>query len=126
VQVIYDPAKLSFDDLLRIHLTTHDPTQLNRQGNDHGPQYRTAIFYADDAQRAAAQAVIDELTAEGLYGEPIVTTLEPLTEFYPAESYHQDYVRRNPSDAYVRFVALPKVAKVRKLYKDRLKPPPTP
>ena len=122
VQVIYDPAKLSYKDLLRIHLTTHDPTTLNRQGYDIGSQYRSAVFYADEQQRQDAQAVIDALAGEGIYDDPIVTTLEPLEGFYPAEDYHQDYVRRNPDDRYVRAVAVKKVEKVRKLYKDRLKP----
>jgi peptide methionine sulfoxide reductase msrA/msrB len=121
VQVIYDPSVLSYEDLLRIHLMTHDATQLNRQGNDIGRQYRSAIFYASDEEKAAAAAVIAKLNEEGFYKKPIVTTLEPLTEFYPAEEYHQDYVRRNPRDGYVRAVALPKVAKARKLFKDRLK-----
>ncbi len=122
VQVIYDPAKLTYKDLLRIHLTTHDPTTLNRQGYDVGPQYRSAVFYADEQQRQDTQAVINALAGEGVYDDPIVTTLEPLESFYPAEDYHQDYVRRNPNDRYVRAVAVKKVEKVRKLYEDRLKP----
>ena len=122
VQVIYIPARLSYKDLLRIHLTTHDPTTLNRQGYDVGSQYRSAVFYADEQQRQDARAVIDALAGEGFYDDPIVTTLEPLKGFYPAEDYHQDYVRRNPDDRYVRAVAVKKVEKVRKLYKDRLKP----
>jgi len=121
VQVIYDPAKLSYKDLLRIHLTTHDPTTLNRQGHDIGRQYRSAVFYADEQQRQDTQAVINALAREGFYDDPIVTTLEPLEAFYPAEDYHQDYVRRNPDDRYVRAVAVKKVEKVRKLYRDRLK-----
>ncbi len=121
VQIIYDPTTITYEDLLRVHLATHDPTQLNRQGNDIGRQYRSAIFYANEQERAAAGAVIAELTEKGTYRDPIVTTLEPLTEFYPAEAYHQDYVRLNPNDGYVRAVALPKVHKARKLFKDRLK-----
>ena len=121
VQIIYDPTKITYEDLLRVHLATHDPTQLNRQGHDIGRQYRSAIFYANEQERAAAGAVIAELTEKGTYRDPIVTTLEPLTEFYPAEAYHQDYVRLNPNDGYVRAVALPKVHKARKLFKDRLK-----
>ncbi len=124
VQIVYDPSVISYEDLLRVHLTTHDPTTLNRQGNDVGPQYRSAVFYADEQQKAAARSVIDALTEQGIYDNPIVTALEPLTGFYPAEDYHQDYVRRNPNDGYVRAVAVPKVAKVRKLYPDRLKPGP--
>jgi len=125
VQIIYDPATLSYKDLLRVHLATHDPTQLDGQGHDIGRQYRSAIFYANQQERAAAQAVIDELNSSGAYSKPIVTTLEPLTEFYPAEAYHQDYVRLNPNNGYVRAVALPKVHKARKLFKDRLKKTPT-
>ncbi len=128
VQLIYDPATISYEDLLRVHLATHDPTQLDRQGHDIGRQYRSAIFYANEQERVAARAVIDELTKSGTYDDPIVTTLEPLTEFYPAEAYHQDYVRLNPNNGYVRAVALPKVHKARKLFKDRLKTakPPQP
>ena len=121
VQIIYDPTVITYEDLLRVHLTTHDVTQLNRQGPDIGRQYRSAIFYANEQERAAASAVIAELTEKGTYRDPIVTTLEPLSEFYPAEAYHQDYVRLNPNDGYVRAVALPKVHKARKLFKDRLK-----
>ncbi len=121
VQIIYDPATITYEDLLRVHLATHDPTQLNRQGNDVGRQYRSAIFYANEWERVAAKAVIDEFTDKGTYRDPIVTILEPLTEFYAAEAYHQDYVRLHPDDGYVRAVALPKVRKARKLFKDRLK-----
>ena len=121
VQIIYDPATISYEDLLRVHLATHDPTQLDGQGHDIGRQYRSAIFYASQQERDAARAVIDELNESGSYGKPIVTTLEPLTEFYPAEDYHQDYVRLNPDNGYVRAVAVPKVSKARKLFKDRLK-----
>ncbi len=121
VQIIYDPATITYEDLLRVHLATHNPTQLNRQGNDIGRQYRSAIFYANEWERAAARAVIDEFTEKGTYRDPIVTVLEPLTEFYPAEAYHQDYVLLNPDDGYVRAVALPKVQKARTLFRDRLK-----
>lgn len=121
VQIVYDPATITYEDLLRVHLATHDPTQLDRQGNDVGRQYRSAIFYANEWERIAAAMVIDEFTGKGTYRAPIVTTLEPLTEFYPAEAYHQDYVRRHPDDRYVRAVALPKVHKARTLFKDRLK-----
>ena len=121
MQIVYDPATITYEDLLRVHLATHDPTQLDRQGNDVGRQYRSAIFYANEWERVAAAMVIDEFTGKGTYRAPIVTTLEPLTEFYPAEAYHQDYVRRHPDDRYVRAVALPKVHKARTLFKDRLK-----
>lgn len=121
VQIIYDPAKIDYRKLLEVHFATHDPTTLNRQGNDTGPQYRSAIFYANDQEKQAAKAFIDELTNAQAYGRRIVTTLEPLTEFYPAESYHQSYVCANPRQGYVRAVALPKVEKVRKLFADDLK-----
>ncbi len=121
VQIIYDPATITYEDLLRVHLATHDPTQLDRQGHDVGRQYRSAIFYANEWERVAAGMVIDELTEKGTYRSPIVTSLEPLTEFYPAEAYHQDYVRLHPDDRYVRAVALPKVRKARALFRDRLK-----
>lgn len=121
VRIIYDPAKVSYVDLLRVHFATHDPTTLNRQGNDIGRHYRSAIFFADEAERAVAQAFIDELTELKLFPRAIVTTLEPLTAFYDAEPYHQNYVCENPMQSYVRGVALPKVEKVRKEFKDMVK-----
>jgi peptide-methionine (S)-S-oxide reductase len=121
VQIVYDPAKVTFRKLLEVHFATHDPTTLNRQGNDTGPQYRSAIFYANDAEKKAAEEYLAELKASGEFSRPIVTTLEPLKEFYPAETYHQNYVCTNPNQGYVRAVALPKVDKVRKLFADDLK-----
>ena len=121
VQIIYDPEKIDFRKLLEVHFATHDPTTLNRQGNDVGPQYRSAVFYSNDAEKQAAQAYIDELTRAHAFDRPIVTTLEPLTEFYPAETYHQNYVCANPMQGYVRAVAMPKVEKVRKLFAGELK-----
>lgn len=95
VEVTYDPAIISYEDLLRFFLTkAHDPTQLNRQGPDVGTQYRSAIFYTDDAQKAASQKMIDTITAEGVWKKPIVTTLEPATTFWPAEDYHQQYYEK--------------------------------
>jgi peptide methionine sulfoxide reductase msrA/msrB len=113
VKIIYDPAIISRETLLRVHFATHDPTTLNRQGNDVGPHYRSAIFYANEEEKAAARQLMDELAAEGVFGRPIVTTLEPLTGFYRAEEYHQNFVCRNPRQGYVRAVALPKVEKLR-------------
>ena len=121
VRITYDPAKISYVDLLLVHFKTHDPTQLNRQGNDVGPQYRSSIFYQNAEEKALAKAFIEDVAASKLYRKPIVTTLEPLTEFFPAESYHQNYVCNNPTQGYVRAIALPKVEKVRKEFKDRLK-----
>lgn len=121
VKIIYDPRKIRYEDLLRVHFATHDPTQLNRQGADRGPQYRSAIFYADEQEKALAEAFIADLTEQKVFSKPIVTKLEPLDGFYDAEPYHQNFVCENPSQGYVRAVALPKVEKVRKLFKDQLK-----
>jgi len=121
VQIVYDPEKIGYRKLLEVHFATHDPTTLNRQGNDVGPQYRSTVFYADDEEKRAAQDFIAELTKAHAFAKPIVTTLEPLGEFYPAETYHQSYVCMNPLQGYVRAVALPKVEKVRKLFGDDLK-----
>jgi methionine-S-sulfoxide reductase len=121
VQIIYDPAKIDYRKLLQVHFATHDPTTLNRQGNDTGPQYRSTVFYANEDEKRAAQDTVDELARARAFDRPIVTTLEPLREFFPAETYHQNYVCANPRQGYVRAVALPKVEKVRKLFHDDLK-----
>lgn len=121
VRIVYDPAVIDFATLLQVHFATHDPTTLNRQGADVGPQYRSAIFYANDTEKAAAQALIASLNESKVFGKPIVTTLEPLTQFYEAERYHQNYVCDNPDNPYVRGVAWPKVKKVREQFGDRLK-----
>lgn len=120
VRVTYDPAVLATRDLLTVFLTTHNPTTLNRQGADRGTQYRSVIFYETDAQRADAEAVVAELTAAGVYDDPIVTEIAPLDTFYPAEDYHQDYYARNPSAPYCAAVIAPKVAKLRAQYLDKL------
>jgi peptide-methionine (S)-S-oxide reductase len=121
VQIVYDPARIDYRKLLEVHFATHDPTTPNRQGNDVGTQYRSAIFYANEKERRIAQDTIDELTRAGVFERPIVTTLEPLQAFYPAETYHQGYVCANPRQGYVRAVALPKVDKVRKQFVQDLK-----
>lgn len=121
VQVTFDPAEVSYEDLLRIFFTIHDPTTLNRQGHDVGTQYRSAIFYHDDAQRARAEAVMREITESGVWQAPLVTELVPLTRFYPAEEYHQDYFRKNPEQQYCQAVVAPKVGKLRKQFYQRLK-----
>lgn len=121
VRIVYDPKKIPLEQLFDIHFATHDPTTLNRQGNDVGPQYRSAVFYADAEQKAVAEKVIARLTEAGKFGDPIVTTLEPLKEFYPAEPYHQNYVCRNPYNPYVRAVSMPKVEKARALFPEALK-----
>jgi methionine-S-sulfoxide reductase len=117
VQITYDPALVDYDRLLDIFFASHDPTTLNRQGPDTGRHYRSAIFYADDAEKAKASAYIEKLEAEGLFGAPIVTTLEPLAGFYEAEDYHQDFAIRNPNHPYVLRNAIPKVDKVKKMLK---------
>ena len=121
IQIIYDPRRIPYEKLLEVFFATHDPTTKNRQGNDVGPQYRSAIFYADEREKALAAAYIEDLTDAKVFAKPIVTTLEPLTGFYPAETYHQNYVCLNPNQGYVRMVALPKVAKVREKFADLLK-----
>jgi peptide-methionine (S)-S-oxide reductase len=123
VQITFDPQVVTFEDLLHVFFTIHDPTTLNRQGADVGTQYRSAIFFHSPEQKATAERVIAELQAQKLWDEPVVTELKPLTAFYPAEEYHRDYFRRNPNQGYCRAVIAPKVAKVRKLYFDRLKQP---
>jgi peptide-methionine (S)-S-oxide reductase len=123
VDVHYDPAKVSFGELLRVFFSVaHDPTQLNRQGNDIGSQYRSAVFYETDDQRQVTEAYIRQLDAAGVYSDPIVTQLEPLTAFYPAEAYHQNFAARNPRQPYILAVAAPKMAKLVSTWPDHLKP----
>jgi peptide-methionine (S)-S-oxide reductase len=115
IEVRYDPAQISFGQLLKVFFSVaHDPTQLDRQGNDRGRQYRSAIFYASEAQRGVAEAYIDQLNRAGVFGSRIATKLEPLTVFYEAEAYHQRYAARNPAQPYVLYAALPKVEKLKK------------
>jgi len=123
VQITFDPTVVSFDDLLHVFFTIHDPTTLNRQGGDVGTQYRSAVFYHTPEQKVVTEKVIGELAAEHVWDDPIVTEVKPLEACYPAEEYHRDYYRRNPNQGYCRAVIAPKVAKVRKLYFDRLKQP---
>ncbi|MDR3763732.1 MAG: peptide-methionine (S)-S-oxide reductase MsrA [Acidobacteriota bacterium] len=119
VCVEFDPAVLSYRELLEVYFTAHDPTTLNRQGNDIGTQYRSVIFAAE-AQRKVAAEVIAELTAQHVFDSPIVTTIEPLKAFWTAEGYHQDYYAGNPNQPYCRLVVAEKVAKVRQKYADRM------
>ncbi|WP_137283533.1 peptide-methionine (S)-S-oxide reductase MsrA [Halorussus salinisoli] len=122
VQVEYDTDVLSYEDVLKVFFTVHDPTQLNRQGPDVGTQYRSAIFYHDDRQKEVAQQFLRELDAEGAYdGDDIVTEVEPLETFYEAEEYHQDYYEKNPNDQYCSIQAEPKVQKVREKFGDKVK-----
>jgi len=114
VQLEFDPAKVSYREILEIFFAIHDPTTLNRQGGDNGPQYRSAIFWHDEAQRDTANEVIASFTAEKAFSDPIVTEVTKLDRFWPAELYHQDYYRRNPAQPYCAFVISPKLAKYRK------------
>ena len=120
VQVTFDPQQISYQDLLEIFFTIHDPTTLNRQGNDVGTQYRSAIFYHNSEQKAIAEQVIKEVEAESIWERPIVTEVVPFTAFYPAEEYHQDYFKRNPAQPYCQVIIAPKVAKFRQKYTSRL------
>jgi peptide-methionine (S)-S-oxide reductase len=120
VQVTFDPSVLSFRDLLRVFFTVHDPTTPDRQGADIGTQYRSIILYHSDEQRETAKQVIDELSREKVWDDPIVTQLVPFTTFYSAEKYHQDYYSQNPNQPYCQIVIAPKVAKFRKAYLERL------
>jgi len=121
VQIRFDPAVISYRDLLEVFFTIHDPTTLNRQGNDVGSQYRSAIFWHSAEQRDAAEAFVASLAATGTHANPIVTEIVPSTTFWPAESYHQDYYRNHPNQPYCLFVVAPKVAKTRGRFADKLK-----
>lgn len=122
IKIAYDPARISFGQILKLFFSVaHDPTQVNRQGNDHGRQYRSAIFYASAAEKSVAENYIAQLERARAFSAPIATTLEPLNGFYEAEADHQDYAARNPGQPYIRAVSAPKVAKLRKHFRDRLK-----
>jgi peptide-methionine (S)-S-oxide reductase len=121
VQITFDPAVISYEDLLQIFFTLHDPTTLNRQGADVGTQYRSAVFYHTPEQKTAAEKVMAAIKASGIWDGKIVTELAPFTVFYPAEDYHQDYYRNNPGQPYCLAVIAPKIAKLRKQFLDRLK-----
>ena len=116
VRIAFDPDRVAYGQILRLFFAAHDPTQINRQGPDVGPQYRSAIFYANDAQKRAAERYIEQLTASGLFPAPIATTLEPLEAFHPAEEKHQDFVRRNAGTAYVEGHARPKIERIMATY----------
>ncbi|HEX7555442.1 MAG TPA: peptide-methionine (S)-S-oxide reductase MsrA [Leptolinea sp.] len=121
VQIQFDPAVITYKELLEVLFSIHDPTTLNRQGADVGTQYRSAIFYHSPEQQLEAQEVIGELTKEHLWDAPVVTEVVPLTVFYPAEDYHQEYFAHNPDQGYCQMVVAPKVAKFRKKFTSRLK-----
>jgi peptide-methionine (S)-S-oxide reductase len=124
VQLRFDPRTISYQDLLRIFFSIHDPTTLNRQGGDVGTQYRSVILTRGPEQARVAKEVIREFTEAGVFSRPIVTEVVPFVAFYPAEEYHRDYFRRNPGKAYCRMVIEPKVLKFRKQFLDRLMAPP--
>ena len=121
VQVTFDPSVVTYEDVLGIFFAIHDPTTLNRQGADVGTQYRSAIYYHSDAQKATAEALIARLNAEHIWPNPIVTEVTAAPVFYPAEDYHQEYFKRNPYQGYCQAVISPKVAKFRKQYSAKLK-----
>lgn len=122
VQITFDPAVISYRELLEIFFAFHDPTTLDRQGADRGTQYRSAIFFHSPEQKAAAERVIADLSAQQVWNAPIVTEVAPVQEFYPAEAYHQRYYQLNAGQPYCRATIAPKLAKLRKSYLDRLKP----
>ncbi len=121
LHIEYDPAQISFEELLEIFWQTHDPTTLNRQGADTGTQYRSVIFYHNEEQKEIAEKYKTQLDKSGVFANPIVTTLEPVTVFYPAEAYHQDYYNSNTGQGYCQFVIRPKVEKFRKVFSEKLK-----
>lgn len=121
VQIIYDPEVISYDDLLKIFWQTHDPTTLNKQGADVGEQYRSIILYNNEKQKEKAEYYKNELQKSGAWDKPIVTQIVPLTKFYRAEDYHQNYYEKNPYQGYCSFVIAPKVEKFEKVFKDMLK-----
>jgi peptide-methionine (S)-S-oxide reductase len=121
VRLVFDPSAVSFETILKIFFTIHDPTTLNYQGNDHGTQYRSGIYYTSEEQKRVAEDVIREITAEGLYPNPVVTEVVPASEFYVAEDYHQEYFVNNQNAAYCAYVVAPKVKKFRDKYLSYMK-----
>ena len=122
-QIFFDPEVISFKEILEIFFTMHDPTSLNRQGADVGTQYRSAIFYSNAEQKAAAEKLIEELTAEEIWSKTIVTQVVPLTDFYNAETYHKDYYKLHPKEPYCQAVITPKIAKLQAHFIDKIKVP---
>jgi peptide-methionine (S)-S-oxide reductase len=121
VRVTFDPSTLSYHDLLTVFFTIHDPTTLNRQGNDVGTQYRSAVFYHDEEQKKIVEEVMREIAAASIWGASLVTEVKPFEAFYPAEDYHQEYFKKNPWQPYCRAIVVPKVAKFRQKFAERLK-----
>ncbi|OIR00669.1 peptide methionine sulfoxide reductase MsrA [mine drainage metagenome] len=120
-QIVYDPSKISYDELLEVFWKTHDPTTMNQQGNDVGPQYRSVIFYHNQEQKEKAEKYKAALEKSGAWDKPIVTAIEPFKNFYPAENYHQNYYNDNQNQAYCRFVIRPKLEKFEHVFKNKLK-----
>lgn len=116
VQIEFDPADITYEQLLEVFFFTHNPTTLNRQGNDVGTQYRSVVFYHDESQKNSVEAIIQKIDAEKVYDAPIVTSIEPYIVFYPAEAYHQNYFAKNPDQPYCQVVIDPKIAKFRKKF----------
>lgn len=123
VEIIYDPTKTTYEELLKVFFKTHDPTTLNKQGADEGPQYRSAVFYHNNEQKEIAENFIKKLNESGEYDSKIVTTLEIASKFYPAEEYHQDFYRRNPNYGYCQAVVRNKVRKFNREFGDKIKKP---
>lgn len=121
IEITFDPKKISYGELLEIFFATHDPTTLNRQGADSGTQYRSEIFYHNEAQKQLATDYIALMTSENTFGKPIVTQISPATAFYVAEDYHQNYYNQNKTQGYCSYVITPKIEKLQKMYKDKLK-----
>lgn len=121
INIDYDPSKISFDKLLEVFWATHDPTTLNRQGNDVGPQYRSVIFYHNNEQKDKAEKYKQELDKSGAFDKPVVTAIEPFINYFPAENYHQDYYKNHGSQPYCYFVIKPKMDKIKKIFADILK-----
>jgi peptide-methionine (S)-S-oxide reductase len=120
VQIEYDPDIISYDELLEVFFTIHDPTQLNRQGPDVGTQYRSIVLYHDDDQRTLAESYVEALDEEGGYDDDVVTEIAPLEQFFPAEEKHQNYFAKNPNDAYCSMHAQPKIEKVRETFREKV------
>ena len=121
IQILYDPKEVSFDELLQVFWQTHDPTTLNRQGNDVGPQYRSVIFYENDDQRRIAEHYKKELNEKKVFDNAIITDISPLKNFFPAEDYHQNYYNNNGDQPYCNYVIRPKLEKFEKVFKDKIK-----
>jgi peptide-methionine (S)-S-oxide reductase len=121
IEITFDPKKITYGELLEIFFATHDPTTLNRQGADSGTQYRSEVFYHNEAQKQLATDYIALMTSENTFGKPIVTQISPATAFYVAEDYHQNYYNQNKTQGYCSYVITPKIEKLQKMYKDKLK-----